>query len=292
MAESSPEPKDEILPTRGFAETWHMFMANRAALLGLILWTFVMVVAFIGPLLYPLNPFDMAGAPMTPPGREFPLGTDYLGRDVLAGIVQGARVTLFIGFSATAFTVIIGILIGVFAGFYGKWVETALMRVTEFFQVLPALLLSMALIALFSPSLGTIIIGIGIVNWPPVARLARAEFLRVKGLEFVMAERAIGAQNRRIMWRIILPNSLPPLIVASTLSIASAILFEASLSFLGLGDPNMFSWGYMIGASRDYIWDTWWVVTFSGLAIFFTVLSISLIGDGLNDALNPKLRLQ
>jgi peptide/nickel transport system permease protein len=251
-----------------------------------------MVVAFIGPLLYPLNPFDMAGAPMTPPGREFPLGTDYLGRDVLAGIVQGARVTLFIGFSATAFTVIIGILIGVFAGFYGKWVETALMRVTEFFQVLPALLLSMALIALFSPSLGTIIIGIGIVNWPPVARLARAEFLRLKGLEFVMAERAIGAQNRRIMWRIILPNSLPPLIVASTLSIASAILFEASLSFLGLGDPNMFSWGYMIGASRDYIWDTWWVVTFSGLAIFFTVLSISLIGDGLNDALNPKLRLQ
>ena len=292
MAESSPEPKDEILPTRGFAEFWHMFVANRAALVGLILWAFVMLVAFIGPLLYPLNPFDMVGAPMTQPSREFFLGTDYLGRDVLAGIVQGARVTLFVGFSATAFTVIIGILIGVFAGFYGRWVETALMRVTEFFQVLPALLLAMALIALFSPSLVTIIIAIGIVNWPPVARLARAEFLRLKGLEFVMAERAIGAQNRRIMWRIILPNSLPPLIVASTLSIASAILFEASLSFLGLGDPNVFSWGYMIGASRDYIWDTWWVVTFSGLAIFFTVLSISLIGDGLNDALNPKLRLQ
>lgn len=289
---SSPEAKDEILLTRGFAETWRMFVANRAAVLGLVLWTFVVFLAFLGPFLYPKNPFEMAGSPMTPPGREFLLGTDYLGRDVLAGIVQGARVTLLVGFSATGFTVIIGILIGVFAGFYGRWVENLLMRMTEFFQVLPALLLAMALITLFSPSLGTIIFGIGVVNWPPLARLARAEFLRIKGLEFVLAERAIGAKNNRLMWRVILPNSLPPLIVTSTLSIGSAVLFEAMLSFLGLGDPNMYSWGYMIGASRDYIWDTWWVVTFSGLAIFFTVLSISLIGDGLNDALNPKLRLQ
>jgi len=289
---SSPETKDEILPTRGFAETWHMFVANRAAVLGLVLWTFVVLLAFVGPFLYPKNPFDMAGGPMTPPGREFLLGTDYLGRDVLAGIIHGARVTILIGFSATGFTVIIGLFIGVFAGYYGRWVETLLMRVTEFFQVLPALLLCMVLIALFSPGLGTIIFAIGIVNWPPIARLARAEFLRLKGLEFVMAERAIGAKNYRIMWQIIFPNSLPPLIVSSTLSIGSAILFEAMLSFLGLGDPNMYSWGYMIGASRDYIWDTWWVVTFSGLAIFFTVLGICLIGDGLNDALNPKLRLQ
>ena len=289
---SSPETKDEILPTRGFAETWHMFVANRAAVLGLVLWTFVVLLAFVGPFLYPKNPFDMAGGLMTPPGREFLLGTDYLGRDVLAGIIHGARVTILIGFSATGFTVIIGLFIGVFAGYYGRWVETLLMRVTEFFQVLPALLLCMVLIALFSPGLGTIIFAIGIVNWPPIARLARAEFLRLKGLEFVMAERAIGAKNYRIMWQIIFPNSLPPLIVSSTLSIGSAILFEAMLSFLGLGDPNMYSWGYMIGASRDYIWDTWWVVTFSGLAIFFTVLGICLIGDGLNDALNPKLRLQ
>jgi len=289
---NSAEAKDEILLTRGFAETWRMFVANRAAVLGLVLWTFVVLLAFLGPLLYPQDPFDMAGAPMTPPGREFFLGTDYLGRDVLAGIVQGARVTLLVGFSATGFTVIIGILIGVFAGFYGRWVENLLMRVTEFFQVIPALLLCMVLITLFSPGLGTIIFAIGIVNWPPIARLARAEFLRLKGLEFVLAERAIGAKNNRLMWRVILPNSLPPLIVTSTLSIGSAVLFEAMLSFLGLGDPNRYSWGYMIGASRDYIWDSWWVVTFSGLAIFFTVLSISLIGDGLNDALNPKMRLQ
>lgn len=288
----SPETKDALLLTRDSAETWRMFKANRPAILGLGIGIFVILLALLGPLIYPGNPFEMAGAPMTPPGREFPLGTDYLGRDVLAGIVQGSRVTLFVGFAATGFTVIIGILIGVLSGFYGRWVETLLMRITEFFQVLPALLLAMVLITLFSPNLVTIVIAIGVVNWPPLARLARAEFLRIKGLEFVLAERAVGARNRRIIWRIILPNSLPPLIVTSTLSIGSAILFEAMLSFLGLGDPNRYSWGYMIGASRDYIWDTWWVVTFSGLAIFSTVLGISLIGDGLNDAFNPKLRLQ
>ena len=128
-------------------------------------------------------------------------------------------------------------------------------------------------------------------SWTPVARLTRAEFLKIKEREFVMAERAMGATDWSIMWKVILPNSAPPLIVAATLGVGVAILFEAALSFLGLGDPNTYSWGYMIGASRDFIWDAWWAVTFPGLAIFITVLSISLIGDGLNDALNPKLRL-
>lgn len=277
---------------RSLRVTWRMFAANRAALLGLILWTLIVFLAIFGALIYPVDPFEMVGPPVTPPGKEFPLGTDYLGRDVLAGIVQGARTTLLIGFAATACTIIIGVLIGALAGFYGGLIDNLLMRWTEFFQVLPPLLLAMVLVVLFSPSLITIIAAIGAVTWTALARLARAEFLKIKEREFVMAARAIGARNRHIMWRVILPNSLPPLIVVSALRVGVAILYEANLSFLGLGDPNVVSWGYMIGASREYIWDCWWGVTFPGLCIFVTVLSVSLIGDGLNDALNPKLRLR
>jgi peptide/nickel transport system permease protein len=290
MRSAATDP-EAILPARPGREAWLMFAANKAAVLGLILWIGVTAVTIAGPLLYRQDPFEIAGAPMTAPGDEFLLGTDYLGRDVLAGIIHGARVTLLVGFSATAFTVIIGILIGVLAGFYGGWVDNLLMRVTEFFQVLPALLLAMVLVTLFSPSLATIIFAIAVVSWTPVARLARAEFFKIKEREFVTAERAMGAKNSRIMWRVILPNAMPSLIVVMALGVGVAILFEAALSFLGLGDPNAYSWGYMIGASRDHIFETWWAVTFPGLAIFLTVLSISLIGDGLNDAFNPKLRL-
>jgi len=290
MAE--PEPRLEIITfSKQVEEAWIMFAQNKSALLGLVLWTFVVLVTVTGPLVYPQDPFEIAGGPMMAPGEDFLLGTDYLGRDVLAGIIHGARVTLMVGFCATAFTVVIGIIIGVLAGFYGGWIDNLLMRVTEFFQVLPALLLAMVLVTLFSPSLVTIIFAIAIVSWTPVARLTRAEFLKIKEREFVLAERAMGARNSRIMWKIILPNAMPPLIVVMALGVGVAILFEAALSFLGLGDPNAYSWGYMIGASRDYLWDTWWAVMFPGLSIFLTVLSISLIGDGLNDAFNPKLRL-
>jgi len=285
------QPPDAIVPSRRFLDAWHMFAANKAALLGLALGVIIAIITIFGPLIYPADPFEMVTAPMSPPGEDVLLGSDYLGRDILAGIVYGARTTVLVGFAATLFTLVIGILIGVLAGFYGGWVENLLMRVTEFFQVLPGLLLAMVLVALFSPSLETIIFAIGVVSWTPVARLTRAEFLKIKEREFVMAERAMGATDWSIMWKVILPNAAPPLIVAATLGVGVAILFEAALSFLGLGDPNTYSWGYMIGASRDFIWDAWWAVTFPGLAIFITVLSISLIGDGLNDALNPKLRL-
>ena len=164
------------------------------------------------------------------------------------------------------------------------------MRITEFFQVLPALLFAMVVVTLFSPTIVTVTIAIGIVIWPSTARLTRAEFMKVKGLDFVRAEQAIGAGNPRIMWKVILPNALPPLIVSATLAVGGAILFEAGLSFLGLGDPNQMSWGLMIGSSRQYILTSWWAVAFPGAAIFVTVLAVSLIGDGLNDALNPKLR--
>jgi peptide/nickel transport system permease protein len=280
------------LPERRYLEAWRMFKGNKAAVLGLCMWGVIVFIALLGPLIYKVDPFELVGAPMTAPDSEYLLGTDYLGRDVLAGIIHGARVTLIIGFSATLCTIIIGVIVGVLAGYYGKWVDNLLMRITEFFQVLPALLLAMVLVTLFSPSIITLIFAIGTVSWTAVARLTRAEFLKIKEQEYIMAERAIGASNLRIIWQVILPNSLPPLIVATALTVGVAILFEAAISFMGLGDPNMYSWGYMIGSSRDYIWDTWWAVTFPGVAIFITVLSISLIGDGLNDAFNPKLRLR
>lgn len=273
-------------------EAWRMFLRNRSAILGLVLLGCIIVMTAIGPLLYTVDPFEIVWAPFTPPGEEPGLlfGTDHIGRDILAGIINGGRATLAVGASAALITVFIGIMVGALSGFYGGVVEEVLMRITEFFQVLPPLILAMVLVAVFSPSLYTIAIAIGVVSWPSTARLARAEFLRIRELEYVKAARTIGSGDQRIIWKVILPNALPPLIVSATLVIGVAILFEAGLSFLGLGDPNIMSWGLMIGASREYIIDSWWSVTFPGLAIFVTVLSVSLIGDGLNDALNPKLR--
>ena len=272
-------------------EAWRMFARNRAALAGLILLTGIILMAILGPTIYPSDPFDIVWTPQSPPGTEgFLLGTDYLGRDLLAGLIHGSRATLIVGGSAALITIVIGVTIGAFAGYYRGWVEEVLMRITEFFQVLPPLLLAMVLVLLFSPSLVTIAIAIGVVSWTSTARLARGEFLRIRELEYVKGARSIGSRNGRIIWRVILPNAAPPLIVSAALAVGVAILFEAGLSFLELNDPNLMSWGYMIGSNRPYILESWWAVTFPGIAIFLTVLSVSLIGDGLNDALNPKLR--
>lgn len=251
----------------------------------------VLLVALAGPLVYPADPFEMRAAPLTPPLSEGAwLGADYLGRDILTMLVYGGRATLLVGAVAALLSVAIGLTIGALAGYYGGRVDALLMRVTEFFQVLPALLFAMVVVTLFSPTIVTVTIAIGVVSWTGTARLTRGEFLKLKGLDFVRAERAIGARNARIIWSVILPNALPPLIVSATLAIGAAILFEAGLSFLGLGDPNQMSWGLMIGSSRQYVLSSWWAVTFPGAAIFLTVLAVSLIGDGLNDAMNPKLR--
>ncbi len=272
-------------------EALRMFMRNPSAIAGMLMLALILLVALLGPVVYPADPFEIRAAPMTPPFSEDAwLGTDYLGRDVLTTLVYGGRATLLVGAVAALLSVLIGIGIGAWAGYYGGRVDAALMRITEFFQVLPALLFAMVVVALFTPTLVTVTIAIGIVIWPGTARLTRAEFMKVRGLDFVRAERAIGAGDARIMWRVILPNAFPPLVVSATLAVGAAILFEAGLSFLGLGDPNQMSWGLMIGSSRQYVLTSWWAVTFPGAAIFFTVLAVSLIGDGLNDALNPKLR--
>jgi peptide/nickel transport system permease protein len=254
-----------------------------------VLLILVLTTAF-GPTFYGIDPLDLAGAPFMPPGADAWLGTDYLGRDILAGLIYGGRATLTVGGVAAVITIIIGITVGALSGFFGGAVDVALVKLTEFFQILPPLLFAMVLVTLFGQTLTTITIAIGVVSWPTAARLTRAEFLRLRNLDFVKASRAAGAGNGHLIWRVVLPNALPPIIVSATLAIGVAILFEGGLSFLGLGDPNTMSWGLMIGQNRNYVLDGWWTVTFPGAAIFIAVLAISLIGDGINDAINPRLR--
>ncbi len=286
MLEDTP-----VKPRHPFTEAWEMFRRNHAAVVALIVLGLIVLMAIFGPMLYPIDPFEMVWSPFSPPGADgFILGTDYLGRDLLAAIINGARVSLLIGLAAAIMSVFIGVTIGALAGFYRGYVEEILMRITEFFQVLPTLLFSMVIVALFGASLPMITFAIGIVSWTAVARITRSEFLRIRELEYVTASRASGASNAKLMFAVILPNALPPIIVQAALMVGSAILFEAGLSFLGLTDPNVVSWGQVIGSNRQYILDAGYTVTIPGVAIFVTVLAISLVGDGLNDALNPKLR--
>lgn len=287
MSEPAPLPP-VVSPLR---EAMGIFLQRPSAVVGLLMLVGIVACALLGPVLRDVDPFDIVAAPLTPPGTsEAWLGSDQQGRDVLTGLIHGGRATLAVGTVAAGIAVLIGITIGALAGYFGGVVDDVLMRFAEFFQVLPALLFAMVVATLFSPTLPVISLAIGLVSWPPTARLTRAEFLKLRELDFVAAERVIGASTARIVWKAILPNAMPPLIVSATFAIGTAILFEASLSFLGLGDPNRMSWGLMIGSGRSYMLACWWAVTFPGLMIFLTVLSISLIGDGLNDALNPKLR--
>jgi peptide/nickel transport system permease protein len=220
---------------------------------------------------------------------RFPLGTDALGRDVLAGLAYGAQVSLIIGLISTSAALLIGIPIGLIAGYFGGLVDDVLMRFTEFFQTVPSFALAIVLVAIFQPSIVSIIAAIGIVSWPPVARLVRAEVLSLRSREYVEAAILSGQTNTTIILRQILPNTLSPIIVLASLMVATAILLESSLSFMGLGDPNLMSWGYMIGAARTVIRQAWWLSFFPGVAILLTVLALNLIGEGLNDALNPRL---
>ena len=288
MLENEEIEEPTIKPVK---EIFQAFFKSYSAVTGLIILIGIAVMGFIGPLFYPTDPFDMVWMPFSPPGADgFLLGTDYLGRDILSQIINGARVSIAIGFSAALVSCFIGVGIGSFAGFYGGWVEETLMRITEFFQVLPTLLFAMVIVALFGSSVLSITLAIGAVSWASVARITRSEFLRIKELDFVLASRSSGSNNMALIFKVILPNAAAPIIVQSALLVGAAITFEAGLAFLGLSDPNVVSWGQVIGSNRVYILDATYTVTFPGIAIFITVLAISLVGDGLNDALNPKLR--
>ena len=266
------------------------FLRNRGAAAGLVLLLLVCVCAAAAPWLFPFSPWDMQGAPFSPPGQEgFLLGSDSLGRDVAAGIAYGADVSLLVGAASTAAALVIGVALGAVAGYLGGWADDAIMRFTELFQTVPAFVFAVVIVAIFTPSLASIVFAIAVVSWPPVTRVVRAEFLSLRSREFVQAAEVLGRSPLAIVLRDILPNALSPIVVLASLMVASAILLEAALSFLGLGDPNLMSWGFMIGQGRSVIRLAWWMSVFPGVALFLTVLALNLIGEGLTDALNPRV---
>ena len=269
-----------------------MFLRNKAAAVGLVIFSLIVLVTIFGPGLYGTSANKMVSRPFLGPGSELapPLGTDYLGRDILAGIIGGGRATLIVAAVAAAMTMTIGIVVGSLAGYFGGWIDALLMRFTEVFQVMPGLLFSLVVLFLLGPGTRTETLALGLTLWPLAARLARAEFLRLREMEYVKAARAIGCGDLRIMFRTILPNAMPPLLVSATLTVVIAILFHSGLAFLGMVDVNTISWGSMLGKNRGYALTAWWMVFFPGIAIVVTGLSISLVGDGLQDAFNPKLR--
>ncbi|EEB82598.1 binding-protein-dependent transport systems inner membrane component [Roseobacter sp. GAI101] len=260
-------------------------------MIGLVILTLVIATAILAPILFPQSPWKMVQRPFLPPFTQdgLMLGTDALGRNVLAGLAHGAYVSLLVGLVSTIVALAIGVPVGAMAGYFAGRTDDALMRFTEFFQTIPSFALAIVLLAIFQPSLTFVIIAISIVSWPPVARLVRGEVLSLRTREFVEAATLSGLGNLQIITRHILPNALPPIIVLASLMVAQAILLESSLSFLGLGDPNIMSWGYMIGAARTVIRTAWWLSFLPGMAILLTVLALNLIGEGLNDALNPRL---
>ncbi len=267
-----------------------IFLRRPAGVIGLIFLIVIVALAIMAPYLFPDDPWDMAGAPFQPPlSEDLLLGSDMLGRNIAAGIAYGARVSLTIGLASTLAAVLIGVMVGAFAGYYGGRVDDALMRVTELFQTIPGFILAILLVATLGPTLRNVIFAIAAVSWPPLARLTRAEFLRLRNREFVQAAMCQGQGSLSVVLRHILPNAISPIIVTGSLTIASAILIESALSFMGLGDPNLMSWGFMVGSARSVIRQAWWMSVFPGVAILLTVLAINLVGEGLNDTLNPRI---
>lgn len=270
---------------------WQRFSQNRGAVIGLFILSVVIILSIAAPFLYDKSPWAMVQRPFLPPFtvRQYFLGTDTLGRDVAAGLAYGARVSLLIGLFSTLVSLLIGIPVGALAGYFGGWVDDVLMRFTEFFQSVPSFALAIVLVAIFQPSITSIVIAIALVSWPPVARLLRGEVMALRSREFIESAILSGQTSRTIIWRQILPNTVSPIIVLASMMVAAAILIESALSFLGLGDRNIMSWGYIIGAGRTVIRQAWWISVFPGVAILLTVLALNLVGEGLNDALNPRL---
>ena len=279
----------QALPASG-RRALRVFLRNPTAMVGCAFLVAITLIALAAPWLYPGDPLDMVAQPFVWPGQgaEYLLGTDSMGRDVAAGIAHGARVSLLVGVSATLIGLTLGIAVGAVSGYFGGWVDDALQRIVVLFQTIPSFILLVVLVSIAQPSIRTIVLAIGLVTWPTVARLVRAEFRSLRQKDFVLAARSLGYGSARIIAREILPNALPPIIVTSSVMVASAILMESALSFMGMGDPNVISWGSMIGAGRELLRTAWYLTAAPGLAIVFAVLAFNLIGDGLNDALNPR----
>jgi ABC-type dipeptide/oligopeptide/nickel transport system permease subunit len=283
-----------------FSDFFYMIRKNKSALAGLIVIVAMVIVALLAPIISPNNPLQRSLANRLKPGfwageeyNQFPLGTDYLGRCLLSRIIWGARTSLSVGFIAVLISTVFGLILGIAGGYYGGWVDTFLMRIVDVLFAFPSILLSITIMAALGAGLEKAMIAIGIVYIPQMARVVRSAILVIKEMDYIEAEKALGAPHFRIIWHHILPNALAPVIVYSTLSVAGAILDAAALGFLGLGAlPPTPEWGSMLSNSRQFLTSgAWWAATFPGLAIMLSVLGLNLLGDGLRDALDPRLRV-
>ncbi len=268
---------------------WPRFRRQPSATAGLALVLLIAVAALLAPQLSPSNPLRSAGPALEPPSSAHWLGTDDLGRDILAGLLHGARVSLLVGFAVALISTVCGILVGGIAGVFGRWIDDGLMRLTELVQILPRFFLAIIIATFFGGSLLNIVLLLGLTFWPSTARLLRAQILSLREREFVVAARALGATAPAILFRHVLPNALPPVLINASLQVSGAILVEAGLSFLGLGDRSYASWGYMLNNAQPFLQLAWWMSVFPGLALLLTVVGINLVADGFNEAWNPQL---
>lgn len=268
------------------------FLRHPSGVIGATILILVVLMAVSAPLFFPDSPWRMVARPNTWPLSRpgLPLGTDNMGRNLLSSLMYGARVSLLVGLAAAVAAAFVGTVVGALAGYYGGRIGDALMRLTDAMQTVPSFLAAILIVGVVGPSMGTIVASIAIVSWPMVARLVRAEFLRLRGMDFVQNCLVMGMSDTRIILTQILPNCLSPIFVSTSLLVATAIIIESGLSFLGLGDPNLMSWGAIIGNGRSVLRLAWYITLIPGTAVILTVLALNLIGDALNDVFNPRLR--
>ncbi|MGO2111077.1 MAG: ABC transporter permease [Pseudoclavibacter sp.] len=244
--------------------------------------------AAVGPFIVG-SPVSTEHPRLQPPSGEYPLGTDSLGRDYLARVVNGARVSLIVGFAVALLCMTIGVLIGSLAGYYGGFMDTAMVRLAEFFQVLPGIVLALVAAALLGANVLVVIAILAVTMWPGVARIVRAESMRIAQLGYVESSKAAGFRGAHIIWSDVIPNSMPPVLVATSMTVGRAILIESGLSYLGIGDANNPSWGALLNSAQAYLREGWWLAVIPGLCIFLVVLAVNMLGDALNDAYNPTI---
>jgi peptide/nickel transport system permease protein len=285
---ASSRPRSQLI------DVWRRFTRNRIALAGLIIVLLLILMAIFAPVLAPQDPaMQTLADKRMPPGATYWLGADEFGRDILSRVIYGARVALYVAVVAVALALVFGVAIGLVAGFAGGWVDVVLMRLVDVMLSFPYLLLAIAIVATLGTGLQNTTLAVGIWATPSFARITRGQVLNIKGREFITAAEAVGVPGWRMVWRYILPNAIPPVIVFATLYMANAILLEAALSFLGLGvQPPQPSWGLMVASGRDFLRVAPHVATIPGVAIMLAVLGFNLLGDGLRDALDPRLRGQ
>lgn len=267
---------------------WRAFLRKRSVWVFLPLLVVLILISFVGPS-FVGDPVSAIYPKLLPPSSEHWLGTDNLGRDYLARVVYGGQVSLIVGFSVAVLCLTLGLIIGGVAGYYGGFMDNALVKVSEFFQVLPGLVLALVAAALLGSNVVIIIVILGVTMWPGVARIVRAEAMRITKLGYVESAKAAGFSGPRILWSDVIPNAMPPVLVATTMTVGRAILVESGLSYLGIGDANRPSWGALLNSAQAYMQQAWWLALFPGLCIFLVVLAVNILGDAMNDALNPTI---